>query len=49
MARAFFFAAFLPADLTNLRRMAFFVVVLRFLGLGTALSMERAHCDSRHL
>ena len=32
-----FFAAFLPADFSFLRRMAFFVVALRFLGMGEPL------------
>ncbi|MGH9615022.1 MAG: hypothetical protein ACRD4P_18310, partial [Bryobacteraceae bacterium] len=42
IALAFFFAAFLPADFSFLRRMAFFVVALRFLGTGTFLSTESA-------
>ena len=42
MALTFFFAAFLPADFSFLRRMAFFVVALRFLGIETFLSRESA-------
>jgi hypothetical protein len=47
MALAFFLAAFLPADFNFRLRMAFFVVALRFLGMGN-LPFNRglAHSDS---
>jgi hypothetical protein len=37
MALPFFFADFLPADFNFLLRIAFFVVALRFLGMGIPL------------
>ena len=47
MALSLFFAAFLPADFNFRLRMAFFVVALRFLGMGD-LPFNRglAHSDS---